>query len=184
MTRKSRLVAHSLRGVRCLLLASLSTAALAQRTLEVNFSNATGSVFGSSAGLQFTNGTLVSVGQDGQAPFLSGTVGTVTFTTPALKSGDVVNGGTFPGGGSFYISGGFDVNLSATFIAGDWHFVTLPNGTHNYMLKARITGTMFFQGTIYNIRGTVIELSTNTGKGLFGGSQLMSGGSTSVVTVP
>jgi len=43
---------------------------------------------------------------------------------------------------------------------------------------------MFFNGATNNIRGATTELSTNTGKDLFGGSLYMSGGITSIVIVP
>lgn len=185
MIGESRAVQVSMRTVVCFIfLAVLATYGFAQQTLDVDFTNANGELIGTSSGLQFFNGTLVSVGKNGQAPFLAGTVGTVTFTTPAFRSGDIVQGGAFGGGGSFYISTAFDVDVTASFVSGAWSIVTLPNGTHNYFLKARIKGTMFLNGTIYNIRGAAIQLSTNTGKGLFGGSQYMSGGNTNVVTVP
>ena len=164
--------------------AALATYGFAQKALDVDFTNANGELIGTSSGLQLFNGTLVSVGRDGQAPFLAGTVGTVTFTTPAFKSGDIVHGGAFGSGGSFYISTAFNVDVTATFVAGSWAIVTLPKGTHNYFLKARIKGTLFLDGTIYKIQGAAIQLSTNTGTGLFGGSQSMSGGNTNVVTVP
>jgi hypothetical protein len=175
----------TMRTVVCFLaLAALATSSFAQKTLDVDFTNASGELIGAPSGLQFFVGKLVSVGKDGQELFLAGTVGTVTFTTPAFKSGDIVNGGAFGRGGSFYISTAYDVDVTASFVSGTWRIVTLPNGTHNYFLKARIKGTMFLDGTTYSIQGTTIQLSTNTGKDLFGGSLFTSGGNTNVIVGP
>jgi hypothetical protein len=62
--------------------------------------------------------------------------------------------------------------------------VTLPNGTHNYFSNVRIKETMFLGGTTYSIQGPTIQLSTNTGKNLFGGSQYMTRGNINVIAVP
>jgi hypothetical protein len=158
--------------------------ALGQGTIDVEFTNATGELFGTSSQLQFTNGILVSVGQDGQAPFLAGFVGTVTFTTPIFTSGSVQNGGAFGVGGSFYIASPYNVDINATFVRGSWKFSRLPNGTFDYALVGQIQGTLFLNGTTYNMQGVSVQLSVNTGRSHFLGLYRTSGGNTDVVTVP
>jgi hypothetical protein len=79
-----------MKSVMCFLaLAVWATYCFAQKMLDVDFTNANGELIGASSGVQFFNGTLASVGKDGQAPSLASNVGTVKFTTPSFKSGDM-----------------------------------------------------------------------------------------------
>lgn len=167
-----------------ILLAALATNVSAQQTLEYDFTSSSAELLGTSSVLQYLKGTLVSIGKNGQAPLFVGTTGSVTFTTPVFRFGDTTRGGTFGTGGSFFISTPYDVDVTAVFVSGRWRFVTLQNGTHSYVLEARIKGTMFLNGITYNIHGLTIQLSANTGRDLFGGSSYMSGGITTVVTLP
>ena len=178
------LVAYMRTVIYCFCVIASTTFGFAQPPLEIEFTNANAELVGTTSELQFFHGTLVSVGKSGQPPFLGGMVGTVTFTTPPFGSGDTTRGGRFGPGGSFFISSPWDVDVNATFVSGSWRFVTLQNKTHNYVLKARIVGTMFLNGVTYSIRGAVLELSANTGTYLFGGSVYMGGGVVSVVAAP
>jgi hypothetical protein len=156
-----------------------------QPTVEFDFTNANAELLGTTSRLQYVKGLLITIGQNGRPPIDEGAIGTVTFTTPSFRSGDTTQGGAFGAGGTFFISTPFtDASVTATFVSGTWRILTLQNGTHYYILKARIKGTMFFQGANHKLQGVTTQLSTNTGKDLFGGSFYMSGGSTSVVFVP
>jgi hypothetical protein len=163
----------------------LSTSSLSQQTLDVEFSNAGGQLTPTSfRQLQFTSAKLVSASQDGQPPFIAGWVGSVTFTTPLFDRGSIQAGGEFSAGGSFYISTPYDLDINATFVKGTWTRSRLANRTYNYVLTGQIAGTMFWNGTSYNIQGISVQLSTNTGTTYFSETALTSGGTTDVVTVP
>ena len=81
---------------------ALPTTALAN---SVDFTNGGGTLSGSNAGLSLSGSTLIAVnGLDGLG-LVTGNLGTVTFSTGALTSGDLQMGGTFAAGGSFVITG-------------------------------------------------------------------------------
>jgi hypothetical protein len=163
----------------------LSLSSLSQQAIDVEFSNSGGQLTPTSfRQLQFTSAKLVSASQDGQPPFIAGWVGNVTFTTPLFNRGNIQAGGEFGPGGSFYISTPYDVEINATFVHGTWIRSSLPNRTYNYVLTGQIAGTMFWNGTNYNIQGISVQLSTNTGTAYFSDTALTSGGTTDVVTVP
>jgi hypothetical protein len=96
-------------------------------------------------------------------------------------------GGTFAAGGSFQIDSNGTAGLpSGTLFSGTfsgpvtWTLTTLANGTHNYTLTGVITGMM---GGM-SVDGVSVQLTVNTGKSLFSGSTLISGGDTTVTSVP
>jgi len=91
---------------RTLLLAVLSLAlplfALAD---SVDFSNNGGTLTGSSAGLTLTGSMLTEVvGLNGNGP-VQGNLGTLSFTTGSLLSGNLATSAVFNSGGSFVITG-------------------------------------------------------------------------------
>jgi len=108
----------------------------------------------SSIDLSSTGGTItattntLSLGGDVLTKFgaISGSnLGTVTFTTPAFASGDVMNGGTIGAGGTFTITGNGSVMgvpngviFTGTFVSGTW---THSSVTQAYTLVADITGS-------------------------------------------
>jgi len=107
----------------------------------------------SSIDLSSTGGTItattntLSLGGDVLTKYgaISGSnLGTVTFTTPAFASGDVMNGGTIGAGGTFTITGNGSVMgvpngviFTGTFVSGTWTHSTVTNA---YTLVADITG--------------------------------------------
>jgi len=176
-------------GVMSLVLLSfIGLTTFASATTSVDFSNGGGALSGSNAGLLLTGSTLIAiVGWNGSSSPLTGNLGNVTFTTGALTGGSLGMGGTFAAGGTFEVdSNGAGGLPSGTLFSGafsgpvTWTLTTLANGTHNYTLTGVITGTM--GGT--SVNGVSVQLTVNTGKSLFSGSTLISGGDTTVASVP
>ena len=150
---------------------------------DTDFSNGGGRLSGTSAGLALTGSTLISVTGYPGVGSVSGNLGGVSFTTGALASGSLRTGGTFATAGTFTIDGNGTGGLangvlfSGTFSGPlSWTVTTLANGTHNYALTGVVTGTM---GAV-NVNGVTVQLTVNTGKGLFNGSTRISGGDTTV----
>ncbi len=155
---------------------------------SVDFTNSGGVLTGSASGLSLNGSELIAVnGLDGLG-LITGGLGSVSFTTGALISGNLQMGGEFAGGGSFVITGNgtngipngviFDASFSGPVT---WTLVTLANRTHNYTLTGAISGTWPGGGTGY---GATVQLTINTGKGYFNGQTNISSGDTNVTTVP
>ena len=152
---------------------------------SVDFSNSGGTLAGSNSGLALTGSTLVAVnGLNGGGLITGNNLGSVAFTTGALASGSLSMGGTFAAGGSFTVTGNGTngvpngVLFSGTFAQPvSWTLVTLPNGTHNYVLTGVVSGTLGSFAT----NGVTVQLTINTGKGFFTGSTQISSGDTNVV---
>jgi hypothetical protein len=156
-----------------------------QQPLEVNFSNVSGEIYAvTPRQLRLVSADVMSISENGDSFLEAGLVGGITFTTPPFVSGSVAAGGTFDAGGEFYIFSPYDADVTSTFAAGTWKRHLLPDGTSNYLLMAQITGTMFFEGTIYDIHGLTVQISLNTGSGEFLGINNSSGGSTDATAVP
>jgi hypothetical protein len=116
---------------------------------------------------------------------VTGSLGSISFTTGALMSGDLQQGGTFAAGGSFMIMGnGTNGVPNGTMFNGSfsgpvtWTLVTLANGTHNYTLTGSIWGSWMGGGTV---NGASVQLTINTGKGFFNGTTSISSGDTNLV---
>lgn len=127
-----------------------------------------------SNGFTLTGSTLVSVfGLKGG--FVTGNLGTVTFTTPPLLTGNIQTGGTFGTGGKLIVrangNGGFPAGkmlFNSYFGGGTWTMETLPDGTHQYVLADQV-------GPFRSI-----QITLNTGTGFFTGSVGLKGGVTAV----
>lgn len=152
---------------------------------SVDFTNSGGTLTGSSSGLSLTGSTLVAVnGLNGGGLITGPNLGSFTFSTGALASGSLQMGGTFAAGGSITITGNGSngipngVLFSGTFSQPvSWTLVTLPDGTHNYILTGVVSGTI---GN-YSTNGVTVQLTINTGKGFFNGSTQISSGDTNIV---
>jgi len=165
-----------------LLALALPMAAFA--TNSVDFTNAGGTLSGSSAGLSLTGSTLIAMGSSGGG-IITGNLGTVAFSTAGMTSGSLQMGATFNAGGTFTITGNgmngvpngviFDGTFSGPVT---WTLVTLANGTHNYTLTGALTGTWFTGATV---QGATVQLTINTGKGFFEGTTQISSGDTNIV---
>lgn len=154
----------------------------------IDFSNSSGTLSGTDAGLTLTGSTLISItGWNGSSTPIMGNLGTVTFTTGALTSGSLGMGGTFAAGGTFQVEGNGSSGLpngalfTGTFSGPvSWTMTKLANGTHNYTLTGVITGTI---GST-SVNAVTVQLTVNTGKSLFDGTVGISGGDTTVGSVP
>lgn len=129
-----------------LLLLAFPLAALAD---DVDFSNNGGTLSGSSAGLTLSGSVLSEVvGLGGNGPVL-GDLGTVTFTTGSLASGNLGSTATFAAGGSFIITGNGTngvpngVIFSGTFSSNvTWTYSsTLPDGSEVFDIVANVAGS-------------------------------------------
>lgn len=155
----------------------------------VDFTNSGGTLSGSSAGLSLSGSVLIAVnGLNGLGLVTGNNLGSISFSTGALLSGDLQNGGMFDGGGSFVVTGNGTGGIpNGVIFTGSFHgpvtwtLVTLANGTHNYTLTGDMTGTWYDGSTVF---GATVQLTINTGKGFFNGTTTISSGDTSIVTVP
>jgi hypothetical protein len=161
-----------------LLALALPMAAFAHNS--VDFTNAGGTLSGSSAGLSLSGSTLIAMGAG-----TTGNLGTMTFSTAGLSGGNLQQGATFLAGGSFTITGNGTKGIhNGTIFSGSfsgpvtWTLVPLSNGTHNYTLSGALTGTWY---TGMTVNGATVQLTINTGKGFFNGSTLISSGDTNFV---
>lgn len=165
----------------CLLALALPMAAFANNSID--FTNAGGTLSGSSAGLTLSGSQLIAMG--GGGGLITGNLGTLDFGTSALSSGNLQTGATFAAGGTFTITGNGTngihngVIFSGTFSGPvTWTMIPLANGTHNYTLSGALTG-MWYSGATVN--GATVQLTINTGKAFFEGMTLISSGDTNIV---
>ena len=164
-----------------LLALALPMAAFAHNS--VDFTNAGGTLSGSSAGMSLSGSTLIAMGIG--TTINTGNLGTMTFSTAGLSGGNLQQGATFLAGGSFTITGnGTNGVHNGTIFSGSfsgpvtWTLVPLSNGTHNYTLSGALTGTWY---TGMTVNGATVQLTINTGKSFFNGSTLISSGDTNIV---
>jgi hypothetical protein len=151
----------------------------------VDYTNSGGTLAGTNSGLTLSGSTLIAVkGLNGGGLVTGNDLGSLSFATGALTSGDLQMGGTFASGGSFMITGNGSngipngVLFSGTFDGPvSWTLVTLANGTHNYTLSGSVSGT----AGNYSAVGVTVQLTINTGKGFFNGSTSISSGDTNIV---
>src|ERR1700682_4977986 len=153
---------------------------------SVDFTNSGGILAGCSNGLSLNGSALVAVnGVGGSGRVTGSNLGSVGFSTGALTSGSLQMGGTFAAGGSFTITGNGSSGIpNGTIFSGTfsgpatWTLVTLANGTHNYTLTGVVAGTL---GGNFQTDGVTVQLTINTGRGLFNGRTHISSGDTNVV---
>ena len=155
---------------------------------SVDFTNSGGTLSGSSAGLSLSGSELIAVNGLNGLGLVTGDLGTISFSTGGLSSGNLQMGGTFNSGGTFVINGNGTNGIPTGMIFNGtfdgpvtWTLVTLANGTHNYTLTGSVTGTWYNGSTVF---GATVQLTINTGKGFFNGSTTISSGDTNINTVP
>ena len=162
---------------RVLLLALLALALpmMAWGSSSIDISNAGGTITGNLAGLSLTGSVLFKYGS-----VVGSNLGSVSFTTGAVVSGDLKMGTTvFAPGGTFIITGNGTngvpngVIFKGTFTSAEWDLTTLADGTHVYTLKGGLVDSMG------RVAGTA-QLSVNTGMGFFSGSVGLSSGDTTL----
>src|SRR6266576_5896558 len=167
-----------------LFLLSLALPMAAFANNSVDFTNAGGTLSGSSAGMSLSGSTLIAFGSGGV--ITTGNLGTMAFSTGALTGGNLQMGATFAGGGSFTITGNGTNGVhngaifSGTFSGPvTWTLVTLANGTHNYTLSGAVNGTWYNGSAVF---GATTQLTINTGRAFFNGTTSISSGDTNIVT--
>lgn len=134
---------------RTVLLALLALAfPLAAFADNVDFSNLGGTLTGSSAGLSLSGSVLSAVvGLGGNGPVM-GDLGTLTFTTGSLLSGNLATDAVFNSGGSFVITGNGSngvpngVIFSGTFSSDvTWTYSsTLSDGSEIFDISGQVSG--------------------------------------------
>ena len=166
-----------------LLALALPMAAIAGSS--VDFTTSGGTLSGSSAGLSLSGSELIAVNGLNGMGLVTGSLGTMTFTTGAMTSGNFQQGGTFAAGGTFMIMGnGTNGVPNGTLFNGSFSgpvtltVITLADGTHNYTLSGSIWGSWMGGGTV---NGASVQLTINTGKGFFNGTTSISSGDTNLV---
>lgn len=146
---------------------------------QISFTNDGGTLSGDSSGLTLSGSTLTVI--NGLNGLQTGDLGTVSFSTGALTSGNLQTGATFAAGGTFTIWS----NTLGTLFSGSfsgpvaWTMVTLANGTHQYTLSGALSGT--WMGGSNTVYGATIQLTIDTGKGYFNGSTKIYSGDTNIV---
>ena len=170
-----------------LLLSCFALSNLASASSTVDFSNGGGTLSGTTAGLTLSGSMLIAVSGLNGGGRITGDLGTFSLSTGALASGSLKKGGTFAAGGTLTISGNGTngipngVLFSGTFSAPvSWTLTTLANGTNSYTLTGVLTGML--GGT--SVSAVTVQLTANTGTGFFNGSTLISGGDTTIASVP
>ncbi len=155
---------------------------------SVDFTNSGGTLSGSSAGMSLSGSVLIAVnGLNGLGLITGSDLGSLTFSTAGLASGNLQMGGTFNAGGTFQITtNGTNGLPNATVFNGTftgpvtWTLITTADGTHQYTLTGALQGTWYTGGTV---SGATVQLTVNTGKGFFNGSTQISSGDTNISTV-
>jgi hypothetical protein len=147
-----------------------------------DFANLGGTLSATTAGMSLSGSTLVAVSGLNGGGLITGDLGTVSFSTGPMVNGSLQMGGTFNDGTFTVASNGFGQLGNGVVFSGSfngpvtWILVTLANGTHNYVLTGVLSGTI---GGV-NVEGVSVQLTINTGKGLFNGSTTLGSGDTSL----
>ena len=156
---------------------------------NVDFTNHSGTLTGSSEGLTLTGSELTEIQGLGGGGMIQGGLGTLSFSTGALTSGSLTTGGMFAAGGSFVITGNGTAGIpNGVIFSGSfsgpvsWTEVTSgPNGAIYYTLTGAISGT-WYNGTTVN--GATTQITFKAGKNGFTGSINLGSGDTIITTVP
>jgi hypothetical protein len=156
---------------------------------NVDFTNTGGTLAGTAAGLTLTGSALTIVDGIGGLGMVSGAdLGSLTFSTGAMTSGNLTTGAIFAAGGSFTITGNGTggipngVIFSGTFSGPvTWTEVTTsgPNGGVYYVLTGAISGTWYNGQTV---NGATTQITFNAGKNGFTGSVPLGSGDTIITT--
>jgi hypothetical protein len=156
---------------------------------NVDFTNTGGTLAGTAAGLTLTGSALTIVDGIGGLGMVSGAdLGSLSFSTGAMTSGNLTTGAIFAAGGSFTITGNGTggipngVIFSGTFSGPvTWTEVTTsgPNGGVYYVLTGAISGTWYNGKTV---NGATTQITFNAGKNGFTGSVPLGSGDTIITT--
>lgn len=157
---------------------------------EVDFGNSGGTLTGTSTTLSLSGSELTQVTGFNGMGLMQGMLGSVSFTTGALMSGNMMDGATFGPGGTFTIMGDGKGGLpdgvlfSGTFTG---NTTWTPTGTVGvsdsifYTLSGAISGT-WYNGT--KVTGATTQITFDTGKNGFMGSVSLGSGNTVFTVTP
>ncbi|MFZ0285969.1 MAG: PEP-CTERM sorting domain-containing protein, partial [Terriglobales bacterium] len=108
------------------------------------------------------------VNYDGLGTITGNDLGSLSFTTGALLSGNLQNGATFAGGGSFQIAtngtnGLPDGVIFTGSFSGDvsWQALTLSNGTKEYTLTGPVSGMLVEGNQNIAVVGLTVQLTVS-----------------------
>jgi hypothetical protein len=158
---------------------------LAAYANDVEFTDHSGTLTGSAAGLTLIGSQLTEVDGLGGLGLIQGALGAVSFTTGMLTSGSLMNGGTFAAGGTFIITGNGTggipngVIFSGTFSTPVSWTEVISNDAIGYILDGAISGT-WYNGT--KVNGVTALIAINAGKNGFAGSLAVDSGETILKT--
>ncbi|MGO9648069.1 MAG: PEP-CTERM sorting domain-containing protein [Terriglobales bacterium] len=150
----------------------LPGSAFADSSSQVDFGNSGGTLTGWSGGMSLVGSTLVSVvNYDGLGTVTGNDLGTLTFVTGPLISGNLGTGAVFAGGGSFQIAtngtnGLPDGVIFTGSFSGDvvWRLQLFSNGSREYTLTGPISGTLVEGNQNIAVVGLTVQLTVTIGK--------------------
>jgi hypothetical protein len=157
---------------------------------SVDFGNSGGTLTGTSSWLSLSGSELTQVTGFNGMGLTQGALGTVSFTTGTILSGNMMDGAVFGNGGTFTItSDGKDglpdgVLFSGTF-DGNTHWT--PSGTVGVSASIFYTLSGSISGTWYNglkVSGATTQITFDTGKNGFMGSVSLGSGNTVFTVTP
>lgn len=176
-----------------LLALALPLSAFADSSNQVDFGNIGGTLTGSDAGMTLSGSTLTSVvNYDGLGTITGNNLGSLSFSTGALISGNLQAGATFAGGGAFQIAtngtnGLPDGVIFTGSFSGDvsWQRYILGNGLTEYTLTGPISGILVEGNQNIAVVGLTIQLTVSVGQGSHDVISIMiAGGNTNLTPVP
>src|SRR3984893_16267957 len=152
---------------------------------SVDFQNEGGTLTGSSAGMSLSGSELVAINGLNGGGLIQGGLGSMTFSTGALLSGNLMTDATFNGGGSFVITGnGTNGVPNGVIFNGSfsghvtWTLQVTSSGKHNYILAGSVIGTWTNSGS--TVEGVSTQLTVNLGSGFFKNSTELASGDTNI----
>ena len=157
---------------------------------NVDITNNGGTLTGNSGGLSLNGSEVTEINGFNGGGLIQGGLGTLSFTTGALSSGNLTTGAVFGPGGTFTITTNGTGNLpSTTLFSGtfssnvSWteNLNCGPSGAVCYTLSGSISGT-WYNGS--SVNGATIQITFATGKNGFTGSIPLASGDTVITTVP
>jgi hypothetical protein len=162
---------------------------------SVDFQNSGGTLTGSSAGMSLSGSELVAIDGLNGGGLIQGGLGSMTFSTGALLSGNLMTSATFAAGGSFVITGNgtngvpngviFNGSFSSNVT---WSVMPGPcgsNGAVCYTLSGSISGTYWNGSTFTTVNGATVQITVPvSGKTGFQGQITLASGDTVIGTVP
>ena len=121
-----------------LVILALSFSAFAQTQVNV-VSQGKSVTATASETLKLNNSPVITVIINGVQT--TGNLGTLSFETPVIESGDFATGATFGSGGVFTVNAPGYLDYIGNFGSATWLELTYANGNHSYQLSGPLTST-------------------------------------------